>query len=56
MANTLEWFAVPSSSGSRFVQTLHHDSSVLGCLHGMAHSFIELDKAVIHVIKLISFL
>ena len=25
-------------------------------LHGMAHSFIELDKAVIHVIRLISFL
>ena len=25
-------------------------------LHGMAHSFTELDKAVIHVIRLISFL
>ena len=25
-------------------------------LHGMAHTFIELDKAVIHVIRLISFL
>ena len=25
-------------------------------LHGMAHSFIELDKAVVHVIRLISFL
>ena len=25
-------------------------------LHGMAHSFIELDKAVVHVINLISFL
>ena len=25
-------------------------------LHGMAHSFIELDKAVIHVISLVSFL
>ena len=24
-------------------------------LHGMAHSFIELDKAVVHVINLISF-
>ena len=23
-------------------------------LHGMAHSFIELDKAVVHVISLIS--
>ena len=25
-------------------------------LHGMAHSFIELDKAVVHVISLVSFL
>ena len=25
-------------------------------LHGMAHSFFELDKAVIHVICLVSFL
>ena len=25
-------------------------------LHSMAHSFIELDKAVVHVIKLVSFL
>ena len=25
-------------------------------LHGMAHSFIELDKAVVHVIRLVSFL
>ena len=25
-------------------------------LHGMAHSFIEIDKAVVHVISLISFL
>ena len=24
-------------------------------LHGMAHSFIELDKAVVHVISLVSF-
>ena len=25
-------------------------------LHDMAHSFIELDKAVVHVIRLVSFL
>ena len=24
-------------------------------LHSMAHSFIELDKAVVHVIRLVSF-
>ena len=25
-------------------------------LHGMAHSFTELDKAVVHVIRLVSFM
>ena len=36
------------------VRTLHYDLSILGGLHGMAHSFIELhkplcrDKAVVH--------
>ena len=25
-------------------------------LNGMAHSFVELDKAVVHVISLVSFL
>ena len=25
-------------------------------LHGMAHIFIELDKSVVHVIRLVSFL
>ena len=28
----------------------------LVALHSMAHSFIELDKAVVHVISLVSFL
>ena len=28
----------------------------LVALLGMAHSFIELDKAVVHVIRLVSFL
>ena len=52
----LKWFAFPFSSGPHFVRTLHHDPSILGALHGMAHSFIELDKAVVHVIRLVSFL
>ena len=30
MARILEWFAIPSSSGTRFVSTLHYDPSVLG--------------------------
>ena len=34
--------------------TMTHWSWV--ALHGMAHSFIELDKAIFHVIRLISFL
>ena len=28
-ARILKWFAIPFSSGSRFVRTLHHDPSVL---------------------------
>ena len=40
-ARTLKWFAIPFTSGSRFFS---------------AHSFIELDKAVIQVISLVSFL
>ena len=55
-ARILKWFAIPFSSGPRFVRTLHHDPSVLGGPTCMAHSFIELDKAVIHVISLVSFL
>ena len=55
-ARTLKWFAIPFSSRPRFVRTLHHDPSVLDGLSFMAHSFIEFDKAVGHVISLISFL
>ena len=36
------------------LSTVTHPSWV--ALHGMAHSFIELDKAVVHVIRLVSFL
>ena len=49
-------FAIPFSSGPRFARTVHHDPSVLGGPTDMAHSFIELDKAVVHVIRLVSFL
>ena len=51
----LKWFAIPLSSGPCFVGTLHHDLSILGSPTDMAHSFIEFDKAVFHVISLISF-
>ena len=54
-ARILKWFDVPFSSGPCFVRTLCHDPSTLGgptwC--GL-HSFIELDKAVVHVISLVS--
>ena len=36
------------------LSTMIHPSWM--ALHGMAHSFIELDKAVVHVINLVSFL
>ena len=36
------------------LSTMTHPSWV--ALHGMAHSFIELDKAVVHVIGFVSFL
>ena len=54
---TLEWFAVPFSSGPHFVRSLFYDPSILDypAWHGnSAHSFLDLckplhhDKAVIH--------
>ena len=52
-----KWFAIPFFSGPHFVRTLHHDPSILGgpAWYGLAYSFIELHKAVIHVIILASF-
>ena len=55
-ARILKWFAIPFSSGPRFVRTIYNDPSVLVVLCGMAHSFIELDSIVVHVIRLVSFL
>ena len=49
----LKCFAIPFSSGPCFVRTLHQDQFVLGRPNGMAHSFIELHKAEIHVIILV---
>ena len=42
------------SAGSKFSQFLFEVFMV--ALHVMAHSFIELDKAVVHVTSLVSFL
>ena len=55
-ARTLKWLAIPFSNVTRFVRAIHHDLSVLGALPGVAHSSVESDKAVIHVITLVSFL
>ena len=52
-ARILKWFAIPFSSGPR-ISTITCPSWVAP--HGMAHTFIELDKAVNHVISLVSFL
>ena len=54
-ARILKWFAIPFCSGPRFVRTVHHDPLWVAP-HSIAHSFIELDKAVVHVIRLVSFL
>ena len=55
-ARVLNWFAIPFSSGPCFIRTLHHDPQSWVTLHAMAHRFIELDKAVVHVVRLVSFL
>ena len=55
-ARILKWFAIPFSSGPCFVRTLHYDPSVLVGPIWYGSYFIELDKAVVHVISLVSFL
>ena len=51
----MTWFAIPFYNGPRFVRTHHHDPSIWVALHSRANSFIELDKAMILVISLVSF-
>ena len=55
-ARILKWFAILFSSRPHLseLSTMTHPSWV--ALHVMAHSSIELDKAVVHVISLVSFL
>ena len=52
----LNWFTIPFSSGPHFAELSTMTRLSWVALHGMAHSFIELDEAVVHVINLISFL
>ena len=53
-ATILKWFAIPFSNGPHSVRSLHHYLSILGGTHTAWLSFIELDKAVVHVIRLAS--
>ena len=55
-ARMLKWFAIPFFSGPHLseLSTMTHLAWVAP--HGMAHSFTELDKAVVHVIRLASLL
>ena len=55
-ARMLKCFAVPFSSGHVLSELSTMTRSSSGALLSMAHSFIDLDKAVIHVISLVSFL
>ena len=55
-ARVLKCFAIRFSSGPRLVGTLHRDRPSWVALYGMAPSFTELDKAVVHEIRLVSFL
>ena len=47
-ARILKWFAIPFSSRPYFFRTLTMTRLSWVALHGMAHRFIELDKAVVH--------
>ena len=47
-ARILEWFAIPSSSGSHFVRTFHCDLSIWVALLIRVHSFHELCKPFHH--------
>ena len=52
----LKRFAIPFCSGPRFLELSAMTRLPWVTLHGMAHSFIELDTAVVHVINLVIFL
>ena len=55
-ARILKCFAIPFSSGPVLSELSTMTSSSWVALHCMALSLIELDKAVVHVIRLVSFL
>ena len=55
-ARILKWFAIHFSRGPILSELSSMTCPSWVALHSMAHSFIGLDKAVVHVISLVSFL
>ena len=55
-ARILKWFAIPFSSGPCLAELSTMTCPSWVALHSVAHSFIESDNAVVHVISLVSFL
>ena len=55
-ARILTWFAIPFSSGPHSARPLHYVLSILGGPPMAWPGFFELGKAVVHVIRLASFL
>ena len=53
-ARTLKWFAIPFSMDHILSELFTITRLSWVTLHCMAHSFVELEKAVIHVISLVS--
>ena len=47
----MKWFAIPFSGGPVLSELSTMTCPSWVALHGMAHIFIELDKAVVHVIS-----
>ena len=55
-ARIWKWFSIPFSSGPHLAELSTITRSSWLALHSMAHSFLELDKTVVHVIRLVNFL
>ena len=56
MVRILKWFAIPSLADHILSELSTKTCLSWVALHGMAHTFMSLDKAVVHVISLVSFL
>ena len=54
-ARILKWFAIPFYSGPHLSELSTMTCPSWVTLHSMAHSFIQLDKAVFHVICICSY-